>query len=314
MRLSAIVCPVLVSLWSTALASTPSPPANPNAHDLASFFDRYLGAHMAANHVVGAAVAVVEGDRVLLAKGYGQADLSRGTPVDAEKTTFLIGSLSKIFTWTAVMQLAERGKVDLDADVNRYLDFRIPDTFPEPVTLRHLMDHTSGFENRKFGQLSAGPGPAAPLRAWLAGHVPARIFRPGLFSAYGNYNAALAGYVVQRVSGMPFDVSRTGFGSSPPTARQSSATPGRTSSATPSCFSSRPGTWVSSSSPTAKEETPSSAPTTSPSCVPSSTTFFPRRRRTSPWRTRRPNGRGGSAAAIISPWVAASPAPRRSSA
>jgi CubicO group peptidase (beta-lactamase class C family) len=125
--------------------------------------------------------------------------------VDPEKTTFLLGSLSKVFTWTAVMQLVEQGQLDLDADVNRYLDFRIPDTFPAPITLRDPMDHTSGFEDRKFGQLSPGPSPSAPLGTWVKGNLPARILPPGRFSAYGNYNAALAGYVVERVSDLRFD-------------------------------------------------------------------------------------------------------------
>jgi CubicO group peptidase (beta-lactamase class C family) len=192
-------------LSAAASASAPAPAANPSERDLEAFFDSYLAAQMATQHVAGAAVAVVEGDRVLLTKGYGQADLAQRTPVDPERTTFLLGSLSKVFTWTAVMQLVERGQLDLDADVNRYLDFRLPETFPQPITLRHLMDHTSGFEDRKFGQLSPGPAPEVSLGNWLKGNLPARILPPGRFSAYGNYNAALAGYVVERVSGLPFD-------------------------------------------------------------------------------------------------------------
>ena len=99
------------------------------------------------HHIPGAAVSVVKDGRLFFAKGYGYADLENGIPVDPEQTVFRIGSVGKLFTWTAVMQLAEQGKLDLDADINAYLDFRIPDTYPQPVTLKHLMTHTAGFED-----------------------------------------------------------------------------------------------------------------------------------------------------------------------
>src|SRR5215203_3713593 len=121
-------------------------PADPA--ELEAFLDEELGREMEQHHIAGAAVSVVKDGELFFAKGYGSADLENGIPVDPEQTTFRIGSVTKLFTWTAVMQLAEQGKPDLDEDINTYLDFRIPDTYPQPITLKHLMTHTSGFEER----------------------------------------------------------------------------------------------------------------------------------------------------------------------
>jgi CubicO group peptidase (beta-lactamase class C family) len=119
-------------------ASGPTDPA-----EMESFMDGLLKKEMDENHIPGAAVSVVKDGKLFFTKGYGYADLENKIPVDAEQTVFAIGSVGKLFTWTAVMQLAEQGKLDLDADVNTYLDFRIPDTYPGPITLRHLLTHAA---------------------------------------------------------------------------------------------------------------------------------------------------------------------------
>jgi CubicO group peptidase (beta-lactamase class C family) len=160
---------------------------------------------MAENHIAGAAVSVVKDGKLLFAKGYGYADLENKIPVDPERTIFRIGSVGKTFTWTAVMQLVEQGKLDLDADINTYLDFRIPDTFPQPITLKHLLTHTDGFEERWFEWLAKEGDELAPWRDWMISHMPARVRPPGEAAAYSNYGAALAGYIVMRVSGQPYD-------------------------------------------------------------------------------------------------------------
>jgi len=139
------------------------------------------------------------------AKGYGYADREEGIPVDPEQTIFHIGSNGKVFTWTAVMQLVEQGKLDLDADINTYLDFRIPDTYPQPITLKHLMTHTSGFEDRWIESLVSDASELVPAREWLVSHMAARVRTPGDAAGYSNYNAMLAGYIVARVSGQPYD-------------------------------------------------------------------------------------------------------------
>ena len=177
-------------------------PISPEA--LESFFDESLERAMADYHIAGATLSVVQDGSVLLAKGYGLADVDQGTPVSAGETLFRIGSLTKLFTWTAVMQLVEQGKLDLHTDVNRYLDFMLPATYAEPITLWHLMTHTAGFENRNFGYGATGESDLQPLSTWLPAHIPARVRPPGAAAAYSNYGTALAGYIVERASGLPY--------------------------------------------------------------------------------------------------------------
>src|SRR5215218_7552169 len=169
------------------------------------FLDEELGKEMQKHHIAGAAVSVVKDGKLFFAKGYGSADLENGIPVDPERTNFRIGSIAKLFTWTAVMQLAEQGKLDLNEDINTYLDFRIPDTYPQPITLKDLMTHTAGFEDRYYERLAKDPNDLLPPREWLISHMPARVRPPGDIAAYSSYGAALAGYIVARVSGEPYD-------------------------------------------------------------------------------------------------------------
>lgn len=173
--------------------------------ELETFLDDLLAKEMAEYHIAGAAVAVVKDGKLFFAEGYGYADVEKGIPVDPEQTLFGIGSVGKTLTWTAVMQLAEQGKVDLDADINKYLDFRIPDTYPQPITLKHLMTHTSGFEERWAGSVAEDANEIVPAGEWLKSHLAARMRPPGDTVAYSNYNAMLAGYIVARVSGKSYD-------------------------------------------------------------------------------------------------------------
>ncbi|MBN1426792.1 MAG: serine hydrolase [Anaerolineae bacterium] len=173
--------------------------------DLDAFVDGIMATQLTAYHFPGATVAVVKDGELLFAKGYGYADLSTLKPVEADQTLFHPGSVSKLFTWTAIMQLVEQGEIDLDADVNTYLDFTIPATYPEPITLRHLMTHTPGFEDRSIGLFVATAAELIPLGEFLTGNMPARVYPPGETTAYSNYGTALAGYIVERVSGVPFE-------------------------------------------------------------------------------------------------------------
>ena len=173
--------------------------------ELETFLDELLGKEMDEHHIAGAAVSVVKDGKVFFAKGYGYADLENGIAVDPEQTMFRIGSVGKLFTWTAVMQLVEQGKLDLDADINTYLDFRIPDTYPQLITLKHLMTHTSGFEDVLLESVVTDANDLMPAREWLVSHMAARVCPPGDCTGYSNYNAMLAGYIVARVSGQPYD-------------------------------------------------------------------------------------------------------------
>lgn len=183
-----------------AESSGPTDPA-----ELEAFLDSIIVPQIRDAHVAGATLSVVRDGKVFLTEGYGYADIARSIPVRPETTLFQIGSTTKLFTWTAVMQLVDRGKLDLDADVNTYLDFKIPATYPQPITLKHLMSHTAGFEDISLGMFPARLDQIQLLGQYLAGNIPARVRPPGLISAYSNYGANLAGYVVERVSGMPYE-------------------------------------------------------------------------------------------------------------
>ena len=181
-------------------AEGPTDPA-----ELEAFLDQWMTSKMEELHIAGAAVSVVKDGKVFLTKGYGFADLEHQILVDPGQTIFRIGSIGKIFTWTAVMQLVEKGMLDLDADVNSYLDFRVPDTYPQPITVRHLISHTSGFEDVLFAAGVTDEKDLVPAREWLVAHMAARVNPPGVYAGYSNFNAMLAGYIVAQVSGQPYD-------------------------------------------------------------------------------------------------------------
>ena len=211
-------------LLSTIIGQVPTSTTNPNqegktsqpsdkpfaatppmtAEDVEAFLDGVLPQQLERENIAGATVAVVKDGKVLFSKGYGFADVASKKPVSPEETLFRPGSVSKLFTWTSVMQLYEQGKLDLDADVNQYLDFKIPDAFGAPITLKHIMTHTAGFEEQ-IKDLFSGDNETPNLGEYLKTHIPARIYPPGTTPAYSNYATALAGYIVERVSGEPFN-------------------------------------------------------------------------------------------------------------
>ena len=175
------------------------------AADLGTWLDGLLPYALRTADIPGAVVVVVKDGEVLLQKGYGYADVASRTPVDPQLTLFRPGSVSKLFTWTAVMQLVEQGKLDLDADVATYLDFPIPARGDKPITLRNIMTHTPGLEDTARALIYTDPKQLSSLGDTVKHWVPTRIFDPGTTPAYSNYATALAGYVVERVSGESFD-------------------------------------------------------------------------------------------------------------
>lgn len=172
--------------------------------DVDTWLDGYMPYALARGDIAGAVVVVVKDGQVLTQRGFGYSDVAARKPVDPETTMFRPGSTSKLFTWTAVMQQVEAGKIDLDADVNRYLDFQIPPYQGKPVTMRQIMTHTAGFEEIIKGLL-AFDKPLPSLGDALKARIPERVYAPGSTPAYSNYATALAGYIVERVSGMSFD-------------------------------------------------------------------------------------------------------------
>ncbi len=173
--------------------------------DLEAFFDGILPLQLERGDIAGATVLVMKDGQILLEKGYGYSDLKSKKPIDPANTMFRLASISKLFTWISVMQLAEQGKLNIDADVNQYLDFRIAPAFDKPITLRNLMTHTGGFEEESRDVIVTDPKHSPTLREFVIQNQPRRMYPPGEIPAYSNYGVGLAGYIVQRVSGQPFE-------------------------------------------------------------------------------------------------------------
>jgi CubicO group peptidase (beta-lactamase class C family) len=195
---------LLAGLLALNGADASSPGAELTRADADSWLDGFVPYAIRSGDVAGAVVVIVKDGQVLTQRGYGYADIATRRKVDPETTLFRVGSTSKLFTWTAVMQLVEQGKIDLDTDVNRYLDFEIPAFRGTPISMRHIMTHTTGFEDVVKGGFSYS-GTVDPLNVVVKRLLPQRVFAPGTTPAYSNYATALAGYIVERVSGLPFD-------------------------------------------------------------------------------------------------------------
>jgi CubicO group peptidase (beta-lactamase class C family) len=200
-----ISAPAPPSTKAPAIAPQASPAPELTKADFETFLDALIPSQLRNRNIAGAVVSVVNDGQVLFQKGYGYADFEAKKPVLPDQTLFRPGSISKLFTATAVMQLVEQGKLDLDRDVNDYLDFAIPKTYPEPVTLRQLLTHTAGFEETLKNLFVADESDMKPLRTYLMTQMPASIFPPGRVPSYSNYGFTLAGYIVERVSGERFE-------------------------------------------------------------------------------------------------------------
>jgi CubicO group peptidase (beta-lactamase class C family) len=173
--------------------------------DLERFTDRFFHRYLTEFSGASLALAVVQDGRLILGKGYGVIDDTSRRPVTTE-TVFHVASLSKVATAVAVLRLAQEGRVDLDADVNRYLTgFSVPSDPARPVTLAHLMTHTSGLEGPFLGGLVDRPADLVPLRAWFATHPLRRAGPPGVEVRYSNEGMSLAGHVVEAVTGRTFE-------------------------------------------------------------------------------------------------------------
>jgi CubicO group peptidase (beta-lactamase class C family) len=211
---------IVLSTFVISFAQTPTetnvakqttvPPSSPQVapltkDDVEAFLDGFMPMQLQRENIAGAVVLIVKDGKVLFAKGYGFSDVKARKPVNVDATLFRPGSISKTFTWTAVMQLVEQGKLDLNRDVNDYLDFKIPATFGKPITLLDIMTHTPGFEEQIKDLFVTNAADVRPLNQYLTSHLPRELYPPGSTPAYSNYATAVAGYIVQRVSGMPFD-------------------------------------------------------------------------------------------------------------
>ncbi|KQZ69030.1 serine hydrolase [Sphingopyxis sp. Root214] len=182
-----------------------APSATLTKQDVDSWLDGFVPFALKRGDLAGAVIVVVKDGQVLTQRGFGYADAAKRTPVDPARTLFRPGSVSKLFTWTAVMQQVEAGKINLNADVNTYLDFKIPLKDGKPVTMRQLMTHTAGFEEHGKLTMFEDKKFQIPLGDLVKGGIPNRIYTPGTTPSYSNYGTALAGYIVERVTKMSFD-------------------------------------------------------------------------------------------------------------
>ncbi len=186
---------------------TPQPSGPTDPQELEAFADKFFAEQMLKEHIPGAVFVLVKDGKIFFSKGYGYADLEQKIPVVPDKTLFRVGSISKLLTSTAVMQLAEQGKLKLDDDVNKYLKgFQIPNTYPKPVTVANLLTHTHGFDSgwgiKAFAHTKSE---MTPLGEYLAKRLPPRILPPGEVFLYSDVGMTLAGYLVQAISGVPFE-------------------------------------------------------------------------------------------------------------
>lgn len=169
------------------------------------FLDELISPALDKSVLSTVSVALVFDGKLVISRGYGFADQAIEQKLDPHLHLIRPGSVSKLLTWTAVMQLTDQGLIDLDADINTYLDFSIPEHPSGPVTMRHLMTHRAGFEDVLRDLMATSPEQLIKNEAWLKRWVPERVFAVGTVPAYSNYAAALAGYIVERVSNMPFE-------------------------------------------------------------------------------------------------------------
>ena len=188
------------------LAAPAAAGANPLSATQIQHIREIAARALAAQHISGLEIGIGRNGVVLYANGFGLRDRARRLPVTAQ-TVFPVGSITKQFTAAAVMELVQRGKVDLDARVSRYLS-----TAPHgsEITVRQLLDQTSGLPDyledkpllKSIMSGTAGPQPVSKLVALVDGKP--LHFKPGSKYEYSNTNYALAGLLIARVSGMPY--------------------------------------------------------------------------------------------------------------
>jgi CubicO group peptidase (beta-lactamase class C family) len=211
--------PALPSAAPVAPPQPAPPPPAPGARltagqalppaELEAFVDGMMKDAMAREHIAGATVSVVQNGQVVLKKGYGFAGLAPSRPVDPDRTLFRVGSISKTFTWIALMKEVEAGRIRLNQPVNLYLPEKVQvkdQGYDQPVRIANLMDHSAGFEDRALGQLmERNYDRVRPLDLYLRQERPKRVHAPGVVSSYSNYGAALAGEAAAYTSGRPYE-------------------------------------------------------------------------------------------------------------
>jgi CubicO group peptidase (beta-lactamase class C family) len=173
--------------------------------EIRTFVDSFMAAELGPRHIPGAAFVFVRDGKIVAMRGYGLADVERRTPVIPESTIFRIGSISKVMTAMAVLQLADRGRIDLSADPARYVKrVSIPTNYPQPITVEQLLTHTAGFDEIRPGTQAPTRDAVLPFPDFLATRL-VRVRPPNETIAYSTYGVTLAGELVEEVSGLPIE-------------------------------------------------------------------------------------------------------------
>lgn len=196
---------VFIALCTPVMAETETGiPVDPQT--LPDFVDDFFAKKMSEHHVPGAAVIIVKDGSVLFSKGYGYANIENDIPVDPQKTIFRVASVSKIFTIAGVLKLEEQGLLDLNRDINEYLeDFKVENNYVEPLKIKYLLTHTDGFETRDLGTFVQDPDDLISLKEVLKKDLNSPVQPPGSMITYGGYGTALAGYLISQVKNEPFE-------------------------------------------------------------------------------------------------------------
>ncbi len=200
-----VLQPIATQARSAQLAS-PTYGNISDPEELEAFMDDYLAEQMAEYHIPGVVITFVKDGEVFFSKGYGYADMENQTPMDTEETLLTTASLGKAFSAVGVLQQYERGAIDLHEDIRPYItDFQLQTNFDEALTFANLLTHTDGFEARMIGVAAQDQEGLIPLGELIETYTPTQLYPPGQYMTYGDFAATLAGYVVQEVSGIPFE-------------------------------------------------------------------------------------------------------------
>ncbi|MGH9384782.1 MAG: serine hydrolase domain-containing protein [Vicinamibacterales bacterium] len=203
MRFAAVLAVALcLSVRVFAQGASPANPIDPRA--VAPFAEEFIPAEMARRQIPGAVFVFVAGGEIAVARGFGAAQLDPRRPVDPDRSGFFLASVSKTITATAALQLVERGRIDLHADVNTYLKSFQVAAEHRPITLHHLLTHTAGFDERLTGAAVRSAQDMQPSSRYLARAMPPTFVEPGRVISYSNHGFALVGHLVEEISGRPF--------------------------------------------------------------------------------------------------------------
>ncbi|PGW29775.1 serine hydrolase [Bacillus cereus] len=207
-RLIAVsVCILLVFLGSNYSKAETVAPITLNPKDLEAFTNKVIPEKMKKENAAGVALVVVKDNQILFQKGFGFSDKEKNTPIDPKKTVFRLASISKVFTASAVMQLVEQGKIDLNKDIVNYMGgLKYQNNMGEPVTMEHLLTHTTGFDyvDPRPEDIHYQENDYTMLKDYVEDNMPTVVRKPGDTYTYDNFASMLQGYIVQNLTNTPF--------------------------------------------------------------------------------------------------------------